>query len=224
MNERARARELAAEFLAKGDPTGWFEQLYQEAEEGKSSIPWADLQSNSNLTGFWNQYSIPTFGKKALNVGCGLGDDAEQLAAWGFEVTAFDISPTAIRACKQRFPGSEVNYVTADLLSPPHQWRNRFDFVLESYTLQVLPSHLRDRAIEGIASFVRDGGHLLLIARRRNDQDADGQIPWPLTRRELEKVTDSGLRELSFEDYFDREVPPVRRFRCLYCKPFCDGH
>ena len=39
MPDRTRARQLAAEYVAKGDPTGWFEQLYQEAEAGGSPIP-----------------------------------------------------------------------------------------------------------------------------------------------------------------------------------------
>lgn len=36
--------------------------------------------------------------RQPLVVGCGLGDDAEQLAAWGLKTTAFDISQSAIRA------------------------------------------------------------------------------------------------------------------------------
>ncbi|MCC5670705.1 class I SAM-dependent methyltransferase [Nostoc sp. CHAB 5784] len=41
-------------------------------------------------------------GQKALVIGCGLGDDAEAIASLGFEVTAFDISPTAIAWCQER--------------------------------------------------------------------------------------------------------------------------
>ncbi len=50
--DRTRARELAAEFYLKGDPTGWFEPLYREAEAGKSTVPWADLCPNPHLLGF----------------------------------------------------------------------------------------------------------------------------------------------------------------------------
>jgi hypothetical protein len=41
-------------------------------------------------------------------------------------------------------------------------------------------------------------------------------MPWPLTRHELDTLTQAGLIEVSFEDYFDNETPPVRRFRVLY--------
>ena len=81
METRARARELAAEYLAKGEPTGWFEQLYREAEKGAARIPWADLSPNPNLLAFWAKHPIAGAGKRAINIGCGLGDDAEQLAA-----------------------------------------------------------------------------------------------------------------------------------------------
>lgn len=216
--DRSRARQLAAEYLAKDDPTGWFEQLYQEAEEGRSVVPWADRQPNPNLIEFWRQHPIRTAGKTALDIGCGLGDDAEQLAEWGFEATAFDISASAIRACRRRFPHSAVSYVAADLLNPPPEWIGRFDFVLESYTLQVLRPSARDQAIQCIADLVANGGLLLVIARGREEHEPEGQMPWPLVRRELEGAAGLGLTPLSFEDYFDSESPPARRFRVLYQK------
>ena len=59
-SDRRRARELAAEYAGKGDPTGWFEVLYQEAEEGKSIVPWADRGANSSLIEFWSRDPQPT--------------------------------------------------------------------------------------------------------------------------------------------------------------------
>src|SRR5215467_10960082 len=146
MKDRRRARELAAEFHGRGDPTGWFEALYREAEEGKSTVPWADYHPTPLLVGFWIRHPLTAVGKSALVTGCGLGDDAEQLARWGFRTTAFDISETAIRNTRKRFPSSKVDYHAADLLNPPAQWRGHFDFVLESHTLQVLPASLRPQA------------------------------------------------------------------------------
>ena len=107
MKDRTRARELAVEFHRKGDPTGWFEALYREAEEGKSSIPWADYHPTPLLVSFWMAHPQEAEGKSALVIGCGLGDDAEQLSTWGFKTTAFDISETAIRATRKRFPNSK---------------------------------------------------------------------------------------------------------------------
>jgi len=219
MKDRTRARELAAEFHRKGDPTGWFEALYQEGETGKSVVPWANLCPNPRLLDFWNAHPLPTAGKTAITIGCGLGDDAEQLAAWGFQTTAFDISETAIRACRKRFSAAKVEYLAANLLDPPSTWLRAFHFVFEANTLQALPAALRPRAIENIADFLCPGGLLLVIARGREPSDPEGQMPWPLTRTELSAFNAAGLEELSFEDLLALEEPAepaVRRFRVLY--------
>jgi hypothetical protein len=43
-------------------------------------------------------------------------------------------------------PEELVDYVVADALAPPAEWAGAFDFVLGSYTLQVLPPGLRAAA------------------------------------------------------------------------------
>jgi SAM-dependent methyltransferase len=217
-SDRRRARELAAEYAGKGDPTGWFEALYQEAEAGKSLVPWADRGANSSLIEFWSLDRQATDGKQALVVACGLGDDAEQLAAWGFETTAFDISETAIRMARKRFPKSAVSYRVADLFEPPAEWAAKFDFVFEANTVQALPRSIRAKAIEGIAAFVKPGGKLLAIVRGREVDEPEGESPWPLTRAELGEFVRAGLTEQSFEEYFDSEEPPARRYRVLYAR------
>jgi SAM-dependent methyltransferase len=219
MKDRTRARELAAEFIRKGEPTGWFEELYKEGEAGKSIVPWADRGANSSLVEFWSMHPQTRFGKKALVIACGLGDDAEQLAAWGFETAAFDISETAIRMARKRFPKSEVKYSVADLFHPPAEWERAFDFVFEANTVQALPVKIRTQAIRKIAGFVGPGGKLLAIVRGREADEPEGQLPWPLTRMELEEFVHAGLAEQSFEEYFDREEPPARRYRVLYARP-----
>jgi hypothetical protein len=219
MDNRARARELAAEYIEKGDPTGWFEALYREAESGETVIPWADGAPNPLLMDFWKAHPRDGAGKSALVIGTGTGDDAEQFAAWGFKTTAFDISPTAIQACRKRFPKSSVEYVAADLLAPPAAWSRHFDFIFEANTFQALPRELRRTAIEKSAELVRPGGLLLVIARGREETDPEGGVPWPLTSDDLAALTRLGLSEESFEDFYDSEEPPVRRFRAVYRRP-----
>jgi len=219
MIDRKRARELATEFAKKGDPTGWFEVLYKEAEEGRSIIPWADRGSNPGLAEFWTKHPLGAVGKTALVIGCGLGDDAEQLAAWGFATTAFDISETAIRTAQKRFPQSAVHYQKADLFQPPPEWQHRFDFVFEANTVQALPLTVRSQAIHRIAALVRPSGKLLAVVRGREPHEPTGELPWPLTRAELHEFVRAGLQEESFENYFDSEDPPARRFRALYARP-----
>ncbi len=217
-SHRSTAREIARHHLKHRDSMGWFEVLYATAQGDASIIPWADLTPNPNLLAWLEQNNVQGQGKRALKVGCGLGDDAEELESRGFDTTAFDISSTAIDWCRRRFPTSSVHYVTSDLFMSPNDWLDKFDFVLESYTLQVLPSKLRRKAIAQIARFVKPGGTLLVISRGREPSDPEGKMPWPLTKQDLDLFKSHGLKEITFEDYMDEEKPPVRRFRVIYRK------
>ena len=85
---RARVAEMARSHLAKGDPTGWFEPLYQAAEGDESQIPWADMRPNPFLAE-WLAANAHLSGR-ALVIGCGLGDDAEAVALPQPDVEAVD--------------------------------------------------------------------------------------------------------------------------------------
>ena len=218
MAGRAVARRLALESIESGKPLAWFEDLYLHAAGDPSLIPWADMATNPNLAEWLETERLSGGGQRALIVGCGLGDDAEALAAIGFEVTAFDISPACIEWCRRRFPDSNVQYQVADLFARVPEWNAAFDFVFEAYTLQVLPPEMRQSAIQQIAQWVAPGGALLVITRGRDEKDDPGKMPWPLVRDELESFTQYGLAETRFDDYVEAEDPPVRRFRIQYRK------
>jgi hypothetical protein len=68
--------------------------------------------------------------------------------------------------------------------------------------------------MDQLAELVAPGGTLLVICRGREPDDDPGAMPWPLTRAELARFVDRGLREIRFEDYVDREG--TRRFRVEY--------
>ncbi len=214
--DRSTARRLAQESLARGDATGWFDELYDAAQGDTAQIPWADLRVNPNLVDWLERQRPDGHGQRALVVGCGLGDDAQALANRGFAVTAFDISPRCIEWCRERFADTPVDYRVADLLNPPSEWQSAFDFVVEIYTLQVLPPDLRARATASLAACVAAGGTLLVVARGREPDEDSGSMPWPLTKAELNAIGRHGLETISFEDFFDHENPPVRRFRVEY--------
>jgi SAM-dependent methyltransferase len=218
-NPRTRVGEIAKPYLDRGDASGWFEELYSTAAGDESQIPWADKKPNQNLTDWLNREQTSGAGRRALVVGCGLGDDAEELARRGFSVTAFDIAATAIAWCHKRFPQSTVAYRTADLFATAKDWAGGFDFVFESYTLQALPSEPRGRAIPIVAGFVAPHGTLLIVTRGRDAADPQGNLPWPLLKDELAGFKKVGLVEARFEDYLDGETPPVRRFRIEYRRP-----
>jgi 2-polyprenyl-3-methyl-5-hydroxy-6-metoxy-1,4-benzoquinol methylase len=216
---RQQAREIAEEAIRQGNPTGWFEELYARAQGDPLAIPWANMEPNQLFTSWAMRMNLQGTNQKALQVGCGLGDDAEELAQLGYTVTAFDISGVAIDWCRKRFPDSSVNYTVADLFKIPREWYGSFDFILEIYTLQSLPQEIRARAMECIATCLAPNGKLVVICRGRESSDPAGDTPpWPLTRQDLMAFQRCGLEEAAFEDFMDQEVPPVRRFRVFYRK------
>lgn len=221
---RRRARQLAAEAAAAGDPAGWFETLYAEAQAGAAVVPWDDGQANPHLTEWAKnaaERGIAGPGQRTLVVGCGLSDDPGFLAGLGCEVTAFDVSPTAVEAARQRFPGSPVDYQVADLLAPPPAWQGAFGLVVEIYTVQALYGQARAAAIAALPGLVAPGGTLLAIARATGEEDPvrdPGTMPWPVTRRELEAMAGNVLTARSIEQFTDDEDPPKLRWRAEFSR------
>ena len=236
-SNRESVSQLATKYVQNNDPIGWFEELYSRAEGDTSQIPWVDLTVNLNLASWLKDNKIEGREQKALIVGYGLGDDAEALSRVGFQATGFDLFFNAIACCQpfpaerrrglrltefhgqKRFPHTSVNYVVSDALKPEPVWREKFDFILESYTLQAIPEPFRQRIMSTIANYLAPKGILLIICRGRNrEEDAGVSPPWALTREELAFFERLNLKLVSFEDYFDEESPPVIRFRLQYIK------
>ncbi len=211
------ARRLAVESLTENDPTGWFERLYAAAEQGQAGVPWDRGGPNQLLVQWAEARGLEGDGRRALVVGCGLGDDAEHVAGLGFDTVAFDVSPTAVRTARRRFPKSRVEYLAADLLDPPVDWADAFDLVVESLTIQSLPESLRRKVIDHVRGFVGRGGTLIVIAAARDEHDPppDGP-PWPLTRADIEAFPIGGLETVQIEEIRDPDQPEVRRWRAEF--------
>ncbi|MEO1067427.1 MAG: class I SAM-dependent methyltransferase, partial [Pseudomonadota bacterium] len=143
----------------------------------------------------------PGAGARAIDIACGLGDNAEAMATAGYKTTGFDIVEKAIAWASKRFPESPVDYRVADLFSPPQEWVGGFDLVHECYTLQALPEGMVKETAAAICALVAPGGTLLVYTRCRPDgADADGP-PWPLEERNLTLPAAHGLTKLSEKSF-----------------------
>ena len=195
--EKITDRTLAHAAIAAGDPTGWFEPLYAAAENGDAVVPWVRGQANAELTAWVAEH--PGEGRRALVVGSALGDDPELVAQAGYVTTAFDISPTAVKAVGKRFPESTVDYQVADLLNPPAEWRQAFDLVVEIINIQAMPRDVRPAAISSLAGFLAPGGTLVVGEVAEESTDAETWVgpPWPFSRAEIESIAQDGVRLVS---------------------------
>jgi len=196
--------------------TSWFDEVYANAQGNGQAVPWAVLQPRPAFLQWAQAVNLRGDGQRALVIGCGLGDDAEELARRGFAVTAFDVSPRAVAWCQARFPQSAVTYIVADLFVPPADWQGAFDFVLEIFTVQALPIALRAQTIAAIATFVAPGGELFVFSLGAQRAEGRSGPPWPLTRTELDHFCTVGLQEISLEVLPGVDAGPALRFRALY--------
>ena len=217
-DEQRTAREIVQEHLERGDGVGWFEPFYAAADGNAAAIPWAVTGPRRDLVHWAQETHAAGNGQAALVIGCGLGDDAEFLAELGYRVTAFDISPTAIDWCKQRFPDSPVSYQVADMFAPPVEWLVAFDLTVEDYIVQALPPEMRMESVRACAAFVAPGGLLLAIGRGIEDGAVRSGPPWPLTMAELALFAQAGLERRSFQRDSDPAIAPQFRYRAEYSR------
>lgn len=187
------ADALGTKAVADGEPTRWYDELWSAAERGEVSLPWDHTDPHPVLAD-WVASRGEGAGRRAVVVGCGLGADSEHLARHGWRTTAFDISPAAVAAVRDRYPDSGVDYREGDLLDLADDLVGAFDLVVEIYTLQALHPSLREPAVDGVRRLLAPGGTALVVQMvRRDDQPRTDQPPWTLTRAEMEAVAGAGV-------------------------------
>jgi len=212
---RIKIQKMAELAEDNGEPLGWFEELYETANRDSQDVPWARMEPHPQMVE-WIA-NRPEINGKVLVVGCGLGDDSEWLEDIGFDVTAFDISKSSIDWCRERFPDSTVDYCVADLLSPPEDWKNKFDLIVEIHILQVIPENIRDLAAKNLSLFLNNNGHVLCIGRLYEPSVVEQPSPpWPLGRVWLESKFED-LHLVNFTRFISEnnptgDFPSVPRF------------
>lgn len=191
----------AQRFAAQGEPAdqGWFDRLYKAAEGDPRKVPWQQGDAHPLLSPWLDERGALGPDLEVLVIGCGLGNDAEAVAARGGRVTAFDLSPEAIAWARRLHPDSPVDYQVADLFEPPTAWRQAFALVVEVHTVQAMPAALRARALPALADLVAPGGELLAIARHRDEGAPDPGPPWALAETEWAALEAAGLTRVTLE-------------------------
>ncbi len=201
-------------------PPNWFEDIYAASTAEGDGVPWARMAPSAEMMTWLDHAQLRGDGLSALVVGCGLGDDAEELARRGFAVTAFDVSATAIALCGERFPASRVAYQVAELFSAPPAWQGAFDLICEHRTVQSLPPDWQDRGMAAIAAFARPGGgRILAIADMRPEGAEKTGPPWRLRPEELSGFRTAGLHEESFMHEPLRTRGGRSRVTAVYTRP-----
>lgn len=106
---------------------------------------------------------------RIVELGCGSGVNAVYLAKQGFEVTAIDVSPTALQAAEERAKkaGVKVNCIQADVLNPPHL--EPFDLIFDRGCYHGVRRQNAGAYLKTLKELCRPGGKVLILAGNANE-------------------------------------------------------
>jgi SAM-dependent methyltransferase len=139
---------------------------------------------------------------RVVELGCGSGTDAVYLAGRGFDVTAIDIAPTALRLAQEKAvkAGVRVRWLLADVLALPSL--EPFDFIYDRGCYHEVRAQNLKAYLEALARLSRPGTRFLLLAGNANEVLIDYGPP---------RVTEQELRG-DFSALFDFEWLRESRF------------
>jgi 2-polyprenyl-3-methyl-5-hydroxy-6-metoxy-1,4-benzoquinol methylase len=132
-----------------------WEALY--ASDPAESMPWFYPRLDPDVAGALNGAR-----GRLLDVGTGPGTQAIALARLGFDVTAVDLSHSAVEKAdaRARREGVRVSFIQDDILRT--RLRGTFDFILDRGCLEVLAPGDRPAYAETLGSLAAPSGRLLL--------------------------------------------------------------
>ena len=158
------------------DKTDW-ENLYSN-----DFMPWDTRRPDSHLIAVVEETPIPPC--RALEVGCGTGTNAIWLAEKGFQVTAVDSSPTAIKLARLKPGAGLCTFRCADFFTCTLP-AEKFGFVFDLGCLHSFDEAVdRDVFAQRVAESLTEGGVWFSILG-----SADGPEMGPPRRTAAEIVT-----------------------------------
>lgn len=147
----------------------WWDGFYADRDR---PVPFFVAKPDENLVGYVDRGLIGGGGGgRALDLGCGPGRNALQLAAWGFEVDGVDLSPTAVAWAEERAreagvgggegEGPRVRFHCGDvfaLAGSELQLPGPYDLVYDSGCFHHLPPHRRISYLALLDQVLAPGG------------------------------------------------------------------
>jgi methyl halide transferase len=194
--------------MATITPHEW-DQHYVEG-----NLPWDSGVPSKELIRVLDDESIKP--SRAAELGCGTGTNSIYLASRGFDVTGFDISPTAIATAQKKAAnaGAKARFVAADLCRFTLD-ASPFDFVFDRGCYHAVRRVGLSGFLATLERLTRPGTPLLLLAGNANEKGPPG--PPTVTAAEICSELEP-LFEIQFLREFRFEVPdPPEGFLAWSC-------
>jgi len=139
---------------------------------------------------------------KILDIGTGPGTMAKEFAKLGYEVTATDISSSAISMAKKNAGeiGGHITFLVDDILNSAIT--TRFDLIHDRGCFHVFPPEERPLYLDGVSSLILTGGILLLRTFSNIEPRDDG--PYSFSIDEIREIFSQRFKILHWEESFFR--------------------
>jgi SAM-dependent methyltransferase len=190
-----------------------------EEQYRAGSIPWNIGKPDVNLVEIVTKR--PILSCKALDIGCGTGDDAVWLAQQGFEVTGTDVSRTALEmtAEKASQAGVKCTFLVMDFLESKVPGAP-FGFVFDRGCFHSFDEHAERKrfAANAAAHLGKNGLWLSLVGNA--DEERQGPGPPQRTATDIVTAIEPYFEILTLESgHFGSNRPdPPRAWVCLMLK------
>ena len=143
-------------------------------------MPWEKGEPSPGLVDFLAAHPQLKGGTVSVP-GCGTGHDARVWAKAGFNVTGYDIAPSAIQLSKEKTKeaGLETQFVLGDFLTDePSQL---FDWIFEHTLFCAIAPERRDDYVKAVLRWLKPNGQFLAVNYLIPDEDGP---PFGTTREE----------------------------------------
>jgi methyl halide transferase len=150
---------LANEFPDDPRENPFWEERYRQGV-----TPWDLGGPAPPLVDFMEGPDAPSPGRMIVP-GSGRGHDAIYFARRGFEVTAVDFAPSAVKEGERaaREAGVNVRFVQGDLFALGSQYDHAFDYVLEHTCFAAIPLVMREEYVRVVWRLLKPGGLYIAI-------------------------------------------------------------
>ena len=163
-------------------------------------IPWNREEPPELLIHFIESENIQPC--RALDLGCGAGNYAVYLASRGFDVTAIDFSPTAIKLAKQNVKSKAVQctFIAADVIKDFPAFDKKFDFAYDWGLLHHILPEDRQKYVKNVHALLNPGGKYLSVCFSEKDKgfERNGKYSRTSIGSTLYFSSEDELKELFF--------------------------
>jgi 2-polyprenyl-3-methyl-5-hydroxy-6-metoxy-1,4-benzoquinol methylase len=187
-----------------------WEDLYQQQEV--ESLPWFNPELDEDLEKALDELGLRS--GSALDLGTGPGTQAIHLARRGFDVTATDISESAIRLAREKAQkqGLEIAWEQDDILDT--RLDRQFDFIFDRRCFHVLEPERKPDYVSIVSGLLKMGGYLFLKCFSHLQPGEQG--PYRFTPEQIQEIFGGRLSVLSIEEtVYQGTLDPLPR--ALFC-------